>query len=897
MADAIASVSLVIERIAELFVERAVVKLFSGIRSEIDGTMAELEKLRYFLKDADTYVRHGNVEVSNLVSKTKDMAFRVDDLLSRLTFDLASKREEGGITYFLIRRLPWILNEKFKLSKVRSELDEIRTKIASLRSRDSSSTSNRLVSIYGMGGIGKTTLAMKLYRDSRVRCHFDSLAWATVSQDFQARHLFAKILIQLTSATTDEREKISRMSPEKVAADISGVLKSRKCFLILDDIWTREAWDRLKPAFSKDQTHPNISKILITTRSKNVAFHAADGDDEEEDFLHGLQALDKDESFKLFQKKAWDLTNSKLNETTTELANEMLEHCSGLPLAISLLAGLLSTRRSINECKILREDFQTYLKRYNIHEEQQEGSKHLGLSWLLNLSYDDLPSYSKPCLLYFCLFPQGHEIDVSQLCQLWIAEGFVSLSPWQWGNSFETMEDVAYGCLCELVHRCIIQVEEWGSTGRIRTCRIHHLIRDFCMSKASDETFLQSIILSNNRDMMNISSSSTVKNVLQINGFQRLAVNVNNLANPMLISDDKNHKYAHLRSLAFANLSPIQLKQVWKPLLNKFHLLRVLKLENLKRLVQLPKDIGKLKDLRFLSIKDSDVEQLPSSIGYLRYLQTLDLRTVSRLTLPNVIYKLKELRHLYLPCRSSVTDKKLFLNGLNSLQTLTGILVDCNHWNHLARLTNLRRLEVYINKNLGDCYHPTSSTFNRLEFLAVKNDSGSTINITPIILRYPRTYEIHVGLPVEKLPQEDQISPNLVKLTLAHTGLKYDPMATLQKLPNLRTLHLDRDAFLGFEMVCSRGGFPRLESLSLVELFYLEEWQVEEGALPSLCRLNIRCCKRLMTLPDGLKHVITVKEIMVERMPIEFKYRVGEGGVDFYKVKHVPSLVFLNTSK
>ncbi|PON63852.1 LRR domain containing protein [Parasponia andersonii] len=116
-------------------------------------------------------------------------------------------------------------------------------------------------------------------------------------------------------------------------------------------------------------------------------------------------------------------------------------------------------------------------------------------------------------------------------------------------------------------------------------------------------------------------------------------------------------------------------------------------------------------------------------------------------------------------------------------------------------------------------------------------------------------------------------------------------MATLQKLPNLRTLHLDRDAFLGFEMVCSRGGFPRLESLSLVELFYLEEWQVEEGALPSLCRLNIRCCKRLMTLPDGLKHVITVKEIMVERMPIEFKYRVGEGGVDFYKVKHVPSLL------
>ncbi|XP_062077148.1 probable disease resistance RPP8-like protein 2 [Humulus lupulus] len=946
MADA--NISLVLERLRELFYARPV-KL-SGIKGRIDGIMAELEQMRCFLKDADAYVkRNGDADdkVMNLVSKTMDTVFLIDCVLSRLTFKLpssSSKRKGESFIKLLIKRFLWIFNGRFKCRKFKLQLDELRTKVAHLRLglqdlgikelRDEGlvgegfgvekhravalprsdndfagfdkkfdhivtdlmkeSDSTRVVSICGLGGIGKTTLASEIYQDSQIKRHFDSLAWVTLSQDFDTKNILQKLLIQLISATNEERKKISAMDSEKIAGYLSTELKGKSFLLVLDDVWNTEVWDCLVPVFLNGKT--SNSKILITTHNEEVAHQAA--------VNHDLVCLDEDESFKLLQKilitncnkevaqlqtdvNHDELTNSKLNENRINLAKKMLKHCSGLPLSICVIVGLVSTRSTTDDLKKLSDVFKTYLERYRM-EDGQEELKHLGLSWLLNLIYDDLPSYLKPCLLYFCLFPKAYEIKVSHLCQLWIAEGFVSSSPWRRGNSFETLEDVAYGCLCELVRRHIVQVEDSGSTGRIRTCRMHDVIRDFCLSKASNDNFLQSVVF-----------SSAEKNVLQFNQFQRLAVSVDCHASPMTSFGNNNniYRYGHLRSFTCTNLLPPQLKQVWKPLIDNYHLLRVLKLENLRKLVQLPKSIGKLRDLRFFSIKGSGVEQISSSIGYLRYLQTLDLRSTSRLTLPNVIYKLKELRHLYLPCECTVNADKLFLNGLSSLQTLNNIPVDCCLWNSLACLTNLRRLKMYVDRNLGESYQPTRVTFNHLEFLSLKNYNGSisTRDIVPIILRYPRTYEIHVGLPIEKLPQDDQISPNLVKLTLKNTSLMVDPMAILQKLPNLRILHLDHNAFLGFEMVCSKGGFRQLESLSLVELLHLEKLWVENGAFPSLCHLNIKCCQRLMTIPDGLQHVTTLKEIMIQKMPMEFKNRVGDGGEDFYKVKHVPTLLFINT--
>ena len=113
-------------------------------------------------------------------------------------------------------------------------------------------------------------------------------------------------------------------------------------------------------------------------------------------------------------------------------------------------------------------------------------------------------------------------------------------------------------------------------------------------------------------------------------------------------------------------------------------------------------------------------------------------------------------------------------------------------------------------------------------------------------------------------------------------------MSILEKLPNLRILVLDIEAFKGNQMVCSRGGFPQLESFSILRQDYLKEWRVEEGGLARLCSLHISDCDQLQRLPDELKDITCLKELVIEKMPSLFIKKIVKGGEDFYKVQHVP---------
>ncbi|KAK5786812.1 hypothetical protein PVK06_041458 [Gossypium arboreum] len=93
-------------------------------------------------------------------------------------------------------------------------------------------------------------------------------------------------------------------------------------------------------------------------------------------------------------------------------------------------------------------------------------------------------------------------------------------------------------------------------------------------------------------------------------------------------------------------------------------------------------------------------------------------------------------------------------------------------------------------------------------------------------------------------------------------------------------------------MFCCGQAFAKLESLSLKELNNLEEWKVGEGAMPSLQRLEIQKCRQLKMLPDGLKFIANLQVLKIESMPKTFKDKVEEGGEDFCKVRHVPSIIF-----
>ncbi|KAM7488920.1 hypothetical protein LguiB_026404 [Lonicera macranthoides] len=517
---------------------------------------------------------------------------------------------------------------------------------------------------------------------------------------------------------------------------------------------------------------------------------------------------------------------------------EMLQPCGGLPLAIVVLGGLLANRHTLNEW----ESLSRYLMGGGIDRQDQR------IKQVLTLSYDDLPYQLKSCFLYMGNFQVDYTVSTEKLCLLWIAEGMVDPKEKVEG---ETMMDVAERYLGELAQRSIVELsnDEWKPW---RTCRLHDLMRELCLSKRKGED-------SQSHGNVHDSSSSSTG----ITKTRKLAI-----------------YFGFPRDL---------------PNLKEFKLLRVLDFEGFKFGKKgILEGIGKLIHLKYLSFKDSwGVSKLPSSIGNLQFLQTLDIRGED-ISIPNVLWKLESLTHLYLPDAMEDINEKLTLDGLSRLEILENF--DTSTYNvlkDLFKLPELRNLKARI--RVG-CKEDMETIINHL------NDTSHQFQCTylQIILDFeeeePKLFTIRSleSLVLEgkigKLPEyrHDHFSESLTNIYLESSGLTEDPMTTLEKLPNLKSLGLGQEAYVGNEMVCSAGGFPQLRGLILWRLTKLENWRVDEGALPVLSFLVIDTCMEMKRLPEGLKFLTNFQKLKIYWMPKAFGDKVR--GEDSYIIQHVPSV-------
>ncbi|CAI9112164.1 OLC1v1012557C1 [Oldenlandia corymbosa var. corymbosa] len=186
-----------------------------------------------------------------------------------------------------------------------------------------------VVSIVGMPGLGKTTLAKKMYHHSRISHHFDVRSWCTVSQVHNKKNLLVEILSGLDK---DLADGYSKMSEDDLADRLYKRLKGLKYLIVLDDVWDAQVCSSLKISFPTDTAG---CRILLTSRHENIALQINPKCEP-----HHLRALTDDESWDLFKMKACfeDGYSSELVARGRTIA----QRCKGLPLMILIISGLLA---------------------------------------------------------------------------------------------------------------------------------------------------------------------------------------------------------------------------------------------------------------------------------------------------------------------------------------------------------------------------------------------------------------------------------------------------------------------------------------------------------------------------------------------------------------------------
>ncbi|EFH67819.1 hypothetical protein ARALYDRAFT_474150 [Arabidopsis lyrata subsp. lyrata] len=856
MAEAIVSVT--VQKLGELLLEEPL--FLFGIGDQVKQLQDELKRLKCFLKDADEK-QYKSERVRNWVAGIREASYDAEDIIEACFLKAESRKQKGMKR--VLRRLACILNEAVSLHSVGSEIREITSKLSKIAAsmldygiieamgREGLSLSDsqreqrqsfpfvvehnlvgleqsleklvndlvsggeklRVTAICVMGGLGKTTLAKQIFHHGKVRRHFDRFAWVYVSQDCRRTHIWQEIFLNLSYK--DENQRILSLRDEQLGEELHKFLKRNKCLIVLDDIWGKDAWDCLKHVFP----HETGSEIILTTRNKEVALYA-----DPRGVLHEPQLLTCEESWELLEKislSGREDIEPMLVKKLEEIGKQIVVRCGGLPLAITVLGGLLAMKSTWNEWQRVYENIKSYVSNGG----SSNGSKNMLVADVLCLSYEYLPPHLKQCFLYFAHYPEDYEVHVGTLVSYWIAEGMVM--PIKHTEAGTTVEDIGQDYLEELVKRSMVMVGRRDIvTSEVMTCRMHDLMREVCLQKAEQESFVQ-VIDSRDQD--------------EAEAFLSLSTNTSRRISVQLHGGAEEHQIKRLSQVSF----------------RKMKLLRVLDLEGAQiKGGKLPDDVGDLIHLRYLSVRLTNVKELTSSIGNLKLMITLDLFVKGQLYIPNQLWD--------------------FPVG------------KCNPRDLLA-VTSLRRLSINLSSQNTD-FEVVSSLSKVLKRLR-----GLTINVPcePMLPPVDVTQLVSAFTDLSEL-ELTEFSSDLGALRLWQCGLVDDPFLVLEKLPNLKILQLFEGSFVGSKLCCSKNGFPQLHSLTLSELENLEEWTVEDGAMMRLVSMELKCCKQLKSVPEGTRFLKNLQEVEIGNMKKAFKDKLISGGEDFYKVQHVPCVVFEN---
>ncbi|KAM4087688.1 hypothetical protein ACB094_07G014100 [Castanea mollissima] len=561
------------------------------------------------------------------------------------------------------------------------------------------------IGIWGLGGVGKTTLVKNLNNQLREASTqpFGIVIWATVSKNLVIKNVQKQIAERLNlEVKMDESEQgmASRLYKR--------LEKEKKFLLILDDVWAKIDLDTL--GVPVPEVHKGC-KIVLTSRRMEVCRTMTT------DLDITVEVLNDVEAWQLFCQKAGDVADL---EEIKPLAEAIVKECCRLPLAIITVGAAMRKKTKVELWRHALKELQRSVP--SIEGIEAEVYKPL------KLSYDSLQGNNiKSCFLYCCLFPEDFEIEINNLVQYWRAEGLIDVGQ-DWANMDEgisLIENLKDSCLLE-------EGPVW------ETVKMHDVVRDVAIwISSSSEDGCKSLVRSgiglseiSAEEFSNSNSNSLDRVSFMGNNITRLpdCMIQCSKASTLLLQDNK------------------ALDTVPEKFLQGFEALKVLDLSRTS-IRSLPHSLLQLRDLRVLLLSYChNLEELPS-LGTLTKLRELDLGSTCIANLPRGIENLSELRILNLD----------FTEKLKSIQP--GIISKLSCLESLSMWRSGFCFRLKGEEDGQATFEELKSSFNRLHYLNISlngipwdkaEDLSWIYRISDLQLRFPQPQGRRCLLTIEK---------------------------------------------------------------------------------------------------------------------------------------------------
>nr|CBW30200.1 Disease resistance protein (CC-NBS-LRR) [Musa balbisiana] len=724
-----------------------------------------------------------------------------------------------------------------------------------------------VLAIVGIGGIGKTTFAQKVFNDGKIKASFRTTIWVCVSQEFNETDLLRNI-VKGAGGSHDGEQSRSLLEPL-----VERLLRGNKFLLVLDDVWDAQIWDDLLR--NPLQGGAAGSRVLVTTRNAGIARQMKAA------HVHEMKLLPPEDGWSLLCKKA--TMNAEEERDAQDLKDtgmKIVEKCGGLPLVIKTIGGVLCTK------ELNRNAWEEVLRSATW---SQTGLPE-GVHGALYLSYQDLPSHLKQCFLYCALFPEDYLFARHETVRLWIAEGFVE------ARGDVTLEETGEQYYSELLHRSLLQSLQPSSLEYNNYSKMHDLLRSLSHFLSRDESLCISdvqnewrsgaapmklrrlwIVATVTTDIQHIVSLTKqhesvrtlvvertsgyaedideyLKNLVRLRVLDLLGTNIESLP----------HYIENLIHLRYLNVSYTDVTELPESLCNLTNL-QFLILRGCRQLTQIPLGMARLFNLRTFDCTYTQLESLPCGIGRLKHLYELGgfVMNMANGTCPlEELGSLQELRHLSIynlerACMEAEPGRDTSV--LKGKQKLKNLHLHCSSTPTSDGHTEEQN-EI-IEKVLDVALHPPSSVVS----LRLENFFG---------LRYP-SWMASASI--------SSLLPNIRRLELIDCD-HWPQLPPLGKLPSLEFLKIGGahavatigSEFFGCEADATGHDqaqnskrpssssssssppppllFPKLRQLELRNMTNMQVWDwVAEGfAMGRLNKLVLKNCPKLKSLPEGL---------------------------------------------